>query len=710
MKKLRKVMAAVLVVCSLFTLLPFGASAADDGYIVGSRLGAFEDVAQMSRHTFSDVSSGSWYYSGVKTAYNKGIMLGYPDKSFGPDDNVTWAEAVTIVARIHASYNANRIAEPENDTWYGPYYRYCAARGLLPSGAPAENALSKNINRYDLAYMFSRVISSEDMPAINDGKIGDLANIPSYYRDSIKLLYASGIMQGTDSRNNFSGRTSTTRAQIATVIARVVEPALRIGSDARINADMAEYEANLENDSVMVQVGKESFCLYKNYETVDTVSYSLLKVDAADKSTKLYTASIGQYLENISTYDGKVYFTCNTSGTSTGRLMCYDPEEKTLSTVYEGFIIESYCFYDGGLYALAFTNYADKPEGYAYAFGTIANGTFVAAVSDLPYSKVMNFVPYGWNGKIYFKFSEIVTVKDEEGVESEVSVDKLHAYDIASGTISKVCNYMINTSFFEGHVMYFMAYDTDGNYDLNMYAISVEAPGAVTMIGTFPTATNTRNRSVYKFDDTFYCLASFNRNVYSMDETGSTRLELICGGVYDSMNFTADKMVLIPNTLVTSNANELKVYNSRTLAARSLYGDWLGQSVYYKGARFVPEDGKGYVTSDMNVSTVTDLSIVVTKGFTRGSDFIVQAKYTNNTASDITLRSYIVKVYLDGELVAYDLNRMVGLDMKQYDVQSFTFVIAGADVLKDFDINDGHIAIEIVPTFDVIVVDTTTTA
>lgn len=701
MKKFRRVLALILTVSSLLAITAMPALAAET---VGSRLAAFEDVGQMTSNTFSDLNTKSWYYSGVKTAYNKGIMLGYPDKTFGPNNTVTWAEAVTIAARMHAAYNSNRLYERGSDSWFVPFYKYCADHKLLPKSVPAQSKADTTvISRYDLAYMFARVIDKEDMPAISDKVIGDLSSIPSYYKQSVELMYSSGIMDGMDKKYSFLGTSTTTRAQIATVIARIVEPALRKGSDAKVNAAMASYEANLENDSIVVQIGSVSYGLYKNYVSADTVNYSLYKVDANGRSTKLFTAADGKYLANISAYNSCVYFSCSSTGSEKGSLMCYNPSSGKLSTVYDGYIVESYCFYNGSIYALAFTQYADKPEGYRYLFGRIANGSFTALMPELTYAQAANFVPYGWNGKIYFKLSETVTVTSQSGAASNVSVDKLHSYDIASGTTEKVCDYMINTSLFSGHVMYFMAYDTDGNYDLNLYAISVQAPGAVTLVGTFPKATDTKYRSIYKFGSSFYCLSSFNRNVYSMDKTGSTRLELMCGGVYDSMNFTADKIVLIPNTLTTSNANELKVYNAKSFSARSLYGDWLGQSVYYEGARFVPEDGKGYVSDSESVSTVSDLPILVTKAFSRGSDFVVQTKYTNNLTSDIKLRSYIVKVYLNGQLVAYDLNRMVGIEMKQYDVRTFTFVIAGADVLKNFDINDGHISIEIIPTYDIVV-------
>lgn len=80
----------------------------------------------------------------------------------------------------------------------------------------------------------------------------------------------------------------------------------------------------------------------------------------------------------------------------------------------------------------------------------------------------------------------------------------------------------------------------------------------------------------------------------------------------------------------------------------------------------------------------------------------MQTKYVNLTDTTIKLRSYIVKVYVDDKLVAYDLNRMVGFELKANDIQSFTFVIAGADILQNFDVNDGRIGIEIVPTYDIV--------
>ena len=93
--------------------------------------------------------------------------------------------------------------------------------------------------------------------------------------------------------------------------------------------------------------------------------------------------------DSISVCDGKVYFCRSATGSAKGSLLCYDPATGITVTVYDGYIIESYCFYDGKLYALAFTKYADKPDGYTYVFGQIINGAFSAISSELKYSQEM---------------------------------------------------------------------------------------------------------------------------------------------------------------------------------------------------------------------------------------------------------------------------------------------------------------------------------
>lgn len=710
MKKVKRILAAALCIATLLSVCAFADPAA------GAGLNAFADVADMTSFTFSDVSSNDWSYSGIKTAYDKGILLGYQDGTFRPKNSVTWAHAIVIAARIHAAYwgNALPLDVKPGDYWYSPYLRYCQGNNMIPADCPKGADIGRvAIPRYALAYIFSRTIDEADMPAISDRQITDLAKIPSAYVSSVKLMYSSGVMNGW-SDYSFGGDRLTNREQIAVVVSRLLQPANRIGHDSKANADMAAFEANLENDGAAVQLGSNYYCVYKYYETTSTELYALYVTTGNDDARELYTCAAGERLDNLSTYNGKVYFCVSTMGTCKGKLMCYDPASGKFDTVYDGYATESYCFYDGKLYALLFTEYTEpvKTEdggldlsGWIYQFGQLVNGTFNSMLYEMNYYEAMYFVPYGWNGCIYFKL-----------YDQEKQVTNLYEFDLARENLTKLSDININTSFFDGHVMYFMAYDSEGNYDLNLYALSVQAPAVVKTIGEFPAATDKRYRSIYKFEDTFYCLSSFNRNLYSMNSDGEARLALMCGGAYNACCFTKDSMVLIPNTVATSNVNEIKIYNASSLAARAQYGDWMGLSCYYKGARFVPEDGQPvYSSGDESVSTVSDIEILVPEAFMRGNDLVVRTKYTNNIIPDeakgtdtyVCLRMYVIKVYQGGTLVAYDINKMQTMELTPYDVQTFTFVVGGDDILGNIDVSSGNFSIEIIPTYDLKIVQKT---
>ena len=47
---------------------------------------------------FTDVPQSQWYYSNVVRAYESGLVNGLTDTTFGPDQNMTYAQAVKLAA------------------------------------------------------------------------------------------------------------------------------------------------------------------------------------------------------------------------------------------------------------------------------------------------------------------------------------------------------------------------------------------------------------------------------------------------------------------------------------------------------------------------------------------------------------------------------------------------------------------------------------
>lgn len=84
--------------------------------------------------TFSDVPASFWGFQPVEITAAAGLIVGFPDGTFAPDQNVTKAEAVTILARARSMFlkdfgRVSLFSDVPDDQWAVPYLN--AADGNL---------------------------------------------------------------------------------------------------------------------------------------------------------------------------------------------------------------------------------------------------------------------------------------------------------------------------------------------------------------------------------------------------------------------------------------------------------------------------------------------------------------------------------------------------------------------------------------------------
>ena len=65
-----------------------------------------------SAHGFSDVPGGAAYEDAVSWASEHGIVTGYPDGTFRPDDDVTRAQFAMMMYRLASTAAAWDVAPP----------------------------------------------------------------------------------------------------------------------------------------------------------------------------------------------------------------------------------------------------------------------------------------------------------------------------------------------------------------------------------------------------------------------------------------------------------------------------------------------------------------------------------------------------------------------------------------------------------------------
>ena len=85
-----------------------------------------KNVTDIALYQFSDVNQSNWFYPYVKTAVDNQIIIGYPEGVFKPDDNVTYAEAITMIVRAMGIQPA-----AQTGSWASGYITAATREGLL---------------------------------------------------------------------------------------------------------------------------------------------------------------------------------------------------------------------------------------------------------------------------------------------------------------------------------------------------------------------------------------------------------------------------------------------------------------------------------------------------------------------------------------------------------------------------------------------------
>ena len=423
---MKKILSFILSAAMLLTLLPAATAADAEG------LAAFTDKKQYTESTFADVNSGSWYADSVKTVYVKGIMDGMGGDSFSPNGTIPWSEAVTIAARLHAAYRGEDIPAAEG-AWYIRYLNYAREHKLLPAICPGEDAVgSTPITREGLAVLFRSVLEEQDLPGINDQTIPDLDDVREEYRDTVSEMFASGIFTGTTG-GRFDPSGQATRAQVATIIARLLCPGQRVSSDSRQNPYMADQMGNFYNGGLCVRLGDTVYYVYeapwRDSEGKYADRCSIIARTDSGETRQVYSIGPGKWsaLELISVGpDGLLYFVQRLENRQYA-IKRLNPESGVVQTIYKAREDESigfYLFYDGQLYICV------GEVGNGCQIGRVSNGqmTVLATVPGWEYLYVDDTM-YCFGGKLfYLQLAPRDSKKD----------DHLMTLDLQTGKISSI--------------------------------------------------------------------------------------------------------------------------------------------------------------------------------------------------------------------------------------------------------------------------------
>jgi len=201
----KRILSVILVICICLATMPAAVDAAEAG-------------------VFTDVSPADWYYDGVQYAYAHGMMDGTGNDLFSPNGVTTRAMIVTILHRMEGKpelYPAS-FADVSRSSYYASAVAWAAANGIVTGYSEEQFGPNDPITREQMAAMLYRYAGFKGLDVSVDGDLNayaDAEDVSDYAKDAMAWAVSNGFIQGMN-ETTLAPQGTATRAQVATILMR----------------------------------------------------------------------------------------------------------------------------------------------------------------------------------------------------------------------------------------------------------------------------------------------------------------------------------------------------------------------------------------------------------------------------------------------------------------------------------------------------------
>ena len=187
------------------------------------------------KNPFADVNAGDWFYRDVLFSYEKGLMSGMDAAAFAPYANTTRAQIAVIFYRMEGSpavEGENSFADVvrgSGTAWFYDAVTWAQQNGIMGGYDNSSFAPNDPITREQLAAIFYRYAQYKGYDTTQGGmairEFDDYESISDYAMGAMAWAVNIGLVKG-DSNLLYPNGTAT-RAEIAAMLHRFVENGMK---------------------------------------------------------------------------------------------------------------------------------------------------------------------------------------------------------------------------------------------------------------------------------------------------------------------------------------------------------------------------------------------------------------------------------------------------------------------------------------------------
>ena len=191
----------------------------------GSRV---EVQAVFAGITFSDVPGGAYYEEAVRWAVEKGVTTGTTATTFSPSAPCTRAQLAAFLWRLAGEPESTRdltFTDVRADAWCAKALRWAAEQGVVTGYADGSFRPDQTVTRIQAVAMLYRYARAQGMDTTQGGmavrEFDDFAAVPAYALEAAGWAVNAGILRGAG--NRLMPNDPCTRAQIVTFLYRAMQ-------------------------------------------------------------------------------------------------------------------------------------------------------------------------------------------------------------------------------------------------------------------------------------------------------------------------------------------------------------------------------------------------------------------------------------------------------------------------------------------------------
>ena len=181
-------------------------------------------VPQSTELPFNDVGTNDWYYSSIKYTYQKGIIKGATETEFRPNAKFSRGMLVTILWRMEGEpkvTNAKEFADVTSGKYYYNAIKWATSKGIVNGYSNGKFGPEDNITREQLAVMlrnYAKYKGKNVSQTADISKYKDSERTSGYAKTSVQWAIAKGIISGKDNGTRIDPQGTASRAEAASMI------------------------------------------------------------------------------------------------------------------------------------------------------------------------------------------------------------------------------------------------------------------------------------------------------------------------------------------------------------------------------------------------------------------------------------------------------------------------------------------------------------